>query len=127
MHTLALCQIFQVVADDGAEAFAAAAAEYGAPAVLAGGESDDIDVSTGLRIHRLQLRQRCADRAGDPHQSGYHYGVPTKEFPGGVELVPDWLLQVVGSTLTAGDPAVTGGGTAAATSVYGGVSTNGEP
>ncbi|KAK3239763.1 hypothetical protein CYMTET_50332 [Cymbomonas tetramitiformis] len=43
MHTLALYQIFQVVADDGAEAFAAAVAEYGAPAVLAGGESDDID------------------------------------------------------------------------------------
>ncbi|KAK3236920.1 hypothetical protein CYMTET_52969 [Cymbomonas tetramitiformis] len=32
MHTLALCQIFQVVADDGAEAFAAAVAEYGAAA-----------------------------------------------------------------------------------------------
>ncbi|KAK3239614.1 hypothetical protein CYMTET_50469 [Cymbomonas tetramitiformis] len=45
MHTLTLCQIFQVTADDGSEAFAAAVAEYGAPAVLAGGESDGIDVS----------------------------------------------------------------------------------
>ncbi|KAK3238817.1 hypothetical protein CYMTET_51204 [Cymbomonas tetramitiformis] len=46
MHNLALCQIFQVAADDGAEASAAAVAEYGAPAMLAGGESDDdIDVS----------------------------------------------------------------------------------
>ncbi|KAK3284007.1 hypothetical protein CYMTET_8323 [Cymbomonas tetramitiformis] len=45
MRTLALCQIFQVVADDGLDAFAAAVAEYGAPAVLAGGESDEIDVS----------------------------------------------------------------------------------
>ncbi|KAK3271338.1 hypothetical protein CYMTET_20307 [Cymbomonas tetramitiformis] len=45
MRTLALCQIFQVAADDGSEAFAAAVAEYGAPAVLAGGESDEIDVS----------------------------------------------------------------------------------
>ncbi|KAK3235054.1 hypothetical protein CYMTET_54726 [Cymbomonas tetramitiformis] len=32
-------------ADDGSEAFAAAVAEYGAPAVLAGGESDEIGVS----------------------------------------------------------------------------------
>ncbi|KAK3232763.1 hypothetical protein CYMTET_56902 [Cymbomonas tetramitiformis] len=45
MRTLALCQIFQVAADDGSDAFAAAVAEYGAPAVLAGGESDGIDVS----------------------------------------------------------------------------------
>ncbi|KAK3241413.1 hypothetical protein CYMTET_48819 [Cymbomonas tetramitiformis] len=45
IHTLALCQIFQVAADAGSEAFAAAVAEYGAPAVLAGGESDGIDVS----------------------------------------------------------------------------------
>ncbi|KAK3284431.1 hypothetical protein CYMTET_7932 [Cymbomonas tetramitiformis] len=46
MHTLlALCQIFRMAADDGSEAFAAAVAEYGAPAVLAGGESDGIDVS----------------------------------------------------------------------------------
>ncbi|KAK3259022.1 hypothetical protein CYMTET_31961 [Cymbomonas tetramitiformis] len=45
MYTLALCQIFQVAADDGSEAFAAAVAEYGAPAVLVGGESDEIDVS----------------------------------------------------------------------------------
>ncbi|KAK3275176.1 hypothetical protein CYMTET_16680, partial [Cymbomonas tetramitiformis] len=46
MRTLALCQIFQVAADDGSDAFAAAVlAEYGAPAVLAGGESNDIDVS----------------------------------------------------------------------------------
>ncbi|KAK3265153.1 hypothetical protein CYMTET_26145 [Cymbomonas tetramitiformis] len=46
MRTLALCQIFQVAAaDDGSDAFAAAVAEYGAPAVLAGGESDEIDVS----------------------------------------------------------------------------------
>ncbi|KAK3279170.1 hypothetical protein CYMTET_12933 [Cymbomonas tetramitiformis] len=45
MRTLALCQIFQVAADDGSDAFAAAVAEYGAPAVLAGGESDAIDVS----------------------------------------------------------------------------------
>ncbi|KAK3258045.1 hypothetical protein CYMTET_32893 [Cymbomonas tetramitiformis] len=45
MHTLALCQIFQVAADDGAEAFAAAVAEYAALAVLAGGESEGIDVS----------------------------------------------------------------------------------
>ncbi|KAK3271286.1 hypothetical protein CYMTET_20355 [Cymbomonas tetramitiformis] len=45
MRTLALCQIFQVAADDGSDAFAAAVAEYGAPAVLAGGKSDDIDVS----------------------------------------------------------------------------------
>ncbi|KAK3283625.1 hypothetical protein CYMTET_8711 [Cymbomonas tetramitiformis] len=44
-RTLALCHIFQVAADDGSEAFAAAMAEYGAPAVLAGGESDGIDVS----------------------------------------------------------------------------------
>ncbi|KAK3235067.1 hypothetical protein CYMTET_54709 [Cymbomonas tetramitiformis] len=51
MHTLALCQIFQVAADDGSEAFAAAVAEYGAPAVLAGGESDGIDVSAyGLAV-----------------------------------------------------------------------------
>ncbi|KAK3285960.1 hypothetical protein CYMTET_6455 [Cymbomonas tetramitiformis] len=35
----------QVAADDGSDAFAAAVAEYGAPAVLAGGESDAIDVS----------------------------------------------------------------------------------
>ncbi|KAK3242709.1 hypothetical protein CYMTET_47613 [Cymbomonas tetramitiformis] len=34
-----------VAADDGSEAFTAAVAEYGAPAVLAGGESDGIDVS----------------------------------------------------------------------------------
>ncbi|KAK3253569.1 hypothetical protein CYMTET_37184 [Cymbomonas tetramitiformis] len=46
MRTLALCQIFQVAADDGSDAFAAAVAECGAPAVLAGGESDEIDVST---------------------------------------------------------------------------------
>ncbi|KAK3287122.1 hypothetical protein CYMTET_5351 [Cymbomonas tetramitiformis] len=45
MRTLALCQIFQVAADDGSDAFAAAVAEYGGPAVLTGGESDDIDVS----------------------------------------------------------------------------------
>ncbi|KAK3279426.1 hypothetical protein CYMTET_12691 [Cymbomonas tetramitiformis] len=45
MRTLALCHIFQVAADDGSEAFAAAVGEYGAPAVLAGGESDEIDVS----------------------------------------------------------------------------------
>ncbi|KAK3275053.1 hypothetical protein CYMTET_16803 [Cymbomonas tetramitiformis] len=45
MRTLALCQIFQVAADDGSDAFAAAVAEYGAPAVLASGESDDINVS----------------------------------------------------------------------------------
>ncbi|KAK3258044.1 hypothetical protein CYMTET_32896 [Cymbomonas tetramitiformis] len=44
MHTLALCEIFQVAADDGAEAFAAAMAEYGAPAVLVGDESDGIHV-----------------------------------------------------------------------------------
>ncbi|KAK3240926.1 hypothetical protein CYMTET_49270 [Cymbomonas tetramitiformis] len=35
-----------VAADDGSEAFAAAVAVYGAPAVLAGGESDEIDAST---------------------------------------------------------------------------------
>ncbi|KAK3243144.1 hypothetical protein CYMTET_47177 [Cymbomonas tetramitiformis] len=35
----------RVAADDGLEACAAAVAEYGAPAVLAGGESDEIDVS----------------------------------------------------------------------------------
>ncbi|KAK3242937.1 hypothetical protein CYMTET_47391 [Cymbomonas tetramitiformis] len=45
MRTLTLCQIFQVAADDGSDAFAAAVAEYGAPAVLAGGESDETDVS----------------------------------------------------------------------------------
>ncbi|KAK3275839.1 hypothetical protein CYMTET_16051 [Cymbomonas tetramitiformis] len=45
MHTLALCHIFQVAANVGAEAaFAAAVAEYGAPAVLTGDESDGIDV-----------------------------------------------------------------------------------
>ncbi|KAK3250436.1 hypothetical protein CYMTET_40183 [Cymbomonas tetramitiformis] len=42
-------------------------------------------------------------------------------------VVQDRLLQMVGSALAAGDHAVTGGGTAAAASVYGGVSTNGEP
>ncbi|KAK3258046.1 hypothetical protein CYMTET_32894 [Cymbomonas tetramitiformis] len=41
-------------------------------------------------------------------------------------VLQDRLLQVVGSALAAGDPAVTGGGTATA-SVYGSVSTNGEP
>ncbi|KAK3286939.1 hypothetical protein CYMTET_5531 [Cymbomonas tetramitiformis] len=45
MHTLALYHKFQVAADDGAEAFAVAAAEYGAPAVLTGDDSDGIDVS----------------------------------------------------------------------------------
>ncbi|KAK3288377.1 hypothetical protein CYMTET_4131 [Cymbomonas tetramitiformis] len=45
IHTMALCQIFQVAADDGSEASTAAVAVYGAPAVLAGGESDGIDVS----------------------------------------------------------------------------------
>ncbi|KAK3235729.1 hypothetical protein CYMTET_54089 [Cymbomonas tetramitiformis] len=50
MHTLALCHIFQVVADDGADAFAAAMAEYGASAVLACGRrptsaTGSIDVS----------------------------------------------------------------------------------
>ncbi|KAK3285018.1 hypothetical protein CYMTET_7361 [Cymbomonas tetramitiformis] len=45
MHTLALCHIFQVASDDGSEAFAAAVAEDGAPAVLAGGGSDGIGVS----------------------------------------------------------------------------------
>ncbi|KAK3237876.1 hypothetical protein CYMTET_52078 [Cymbomonas tetramitiformis] len=34
-----------VAADDASEAFAAAVAEHGAPAVLARGESDEIDVS----------------------------------------------------------------------------------
>ncbi|KAK3270490.1 hypothetical protein CYMTET_21116 [Cymbomonas tetramitiformis] len=36
MHALALCHIFQVAADAGAEAFAAAVQEYAAPAVLTG-------------------------------------------------------------------------------------------
>ncbi|KAK3262967.1 hypothetical protein CYMTET_28208 [Cymbomonas tetramitiformis] len=71
MHTLALCHICQVAADDGAEAFAAAVAEYGAPAVLTGDESDGIDVSayvfsapgtsgvlTELEGHTIQVKAR---------------------------------------------------------------------
>ncbi|KAK3245992.1 hypothetical protein CYMTET_44460 [Cymbomonas tetramitiformis] len=148
MHTLALCQIFQVAADDGPEAFAAAVAEYGAPAVLAGGESDDIDVSAygstvsdsgsgvltelevltsqvkameenvgvhfsqvsllgddGVDAHHAPVSALFAVAMADdapqqvvPQVSGAsavgvqvgscHYGVPTEEFPGGVELVP---------------------------------------
>ncbi|KAK3242905.1 hypothetical protein CYMTET_47428 [Cymbomonas tetramitiformis] len=46
MYALALCHIFQVAADAGAGAFAAAVQECGAPAVLAQGEeSGGIDVS----------------------------------------------------------------------------------
>ncbi|KAK3243871.1 hypothetical protein CYMTET_46494 [Cymbomonas tetramitiformis] len=150
MHALALCQIFQEAADDGAEAFAAAVAEYGAPAVLAGGESDGIDVSaygfsvaahgTGVMaelegltsqvkameekvgvhlsqvslvgdedahaVHAPASALYAGSAMGDilprqavPHEGGasaggapagmsFHMGVPTEEFPGGVELVP---------------------------------------
>ncbi|KAK3289276.1 hypothetical protein CYMTET_3286 [Cymbomonas tetramitiformis] len=126
MHTLALCHIFQVATDDESEAFAAAAAEYGAPAVLAGGESDGIDVSAygfavsdsgsgvmselesltgqvrvmeekvGMHLSQVSLLDNADMRehpapvcTGGAPAAGYHnYGVPTEEFPGGIDLVP---------------------------------------
>ncbi|KAK3285117.1 hypothetical protein CYMTET_7266 [Cymbomonas tetramitiformis] len=118
MHTLALCQIFQVAADNGAEAFAAAVAGYGAPAVLAGGESDDIDVSaygftvsgsdSGVltELETLTSQVNAMEEKVVPHVSGasaggvpagnYHYGVPTEEFPGGVELEPGSFVEAPG-------------------------------
>ncbi|KAK3268003.1 hypothetical protein CYMTET_23470 [Cymbomonas tetramitiformis] len=113
MHTFALCQIFQVAADDGSEAFAAAVAEYGAPAVKA------MEVKVGVHLSQVSLLgdddvgayhapvsalSAKSAMTGDapqqvvPHMggasvggvpaAGYHYSVPTEEFPGGVELVP---------------------------------------
>ncbi|KAK3285442.1 hypothetical protein CYMTET_6956 [Cymbomonas tetramitiformis] len=161
MHTLALCHIFQVAADDGSEAFAVTVAEYGAPAVLAGGESDGIDVpaygvaisdsgsgvltelesltshvramedKVGMHLSQVSLLDNGdmgahhapvsglsakgavasdAPQQVVPHMggasvggvpaAGYQYGVPTEEFPGGIDLVPvvvpDWALPSPG-------------------------------
>ncbi|KAK3254885.1 hypothetical protein CYMTET_35916 [Cymbomonas tetramitiformis] len=111
MHTLALCQIFQVAVYDGAEAFAAAVAEYGAPAVLTGDESGGIDVSAygfsvpgssgGVltELEGLTNQVKVMEEKVVPHMGGASVGgaptgaivcitVPTEEFPGGVDLVP---------------------------------------
>ncbi|KAK3239518.1 hypothetical protein CYMTET_50562 [Cymbomonas tetramitiformis] len=106
MCTLALCQIFQVAADDGSDAFAAAVAEYGPPAVLAGGESDDIDVSaydftvagssSGVLSELEALTGQVVPPAGGASAGGalttggymVHVHPATEEFPGGVEMIP---------------------------------------
>ncbi|KAK3261114.1 hypothetical protein CYMTET_29967 [Cymbomonas tetramitiformis] len=110
MHTLALCHIFQVAADNGSEAFAAAVAEYGAPAVLAGGESDvsaygfevsDAGGGVMSELESLTGQVRAMEEKVVPHGGGAsaggapaagryeaHFRVPTEEFPGGVDLVP---------------------------------------
>ncbi|KAK3240549.1 hypothetical protein CYMTET_49619 [Cymbomonas tetramitiformis] len=104
MRTLTLCQIFQVAADDGSEAFAAAVAEYGALAVLAGGESDEIDVSAygftpdsgnGVLSELEALTGQVVPRGGGASAGGAlatggymgQFCVPTEEFPGGVDMV----------------------------------------
>ncbi|KAK3232935.1 hypothetical protein CYMTET_56739 [Cymbomonas tetramitiformis] len=128
MHSLARCRIFQVAAGDGAEAFAAAVAEYGAPAVLTGDASDGIDVSAygfsvpGPSCVLAELEgitsqwcygERHAAAGGAAHAvGGASIGgapagavacitVPTEEFPGGVELVP---LRHAVPTVAAGPP-----------------------
>ncbi|KAK3252193.1 hypothetical protein CYMTET_38500 [Cymbomonas tetramitiformis] len=63
MHTLVLCHIFQVAADAGAEAFAAAVQEYGAPAVLTGEEGDGIDVSA----YGFSVGDASSGVLGEPH------------------------------------------------------------
>ncbi|KAK3263756.1 hypothetical protein CYMTET_27461 [Cymbomonas tetramitiformis] len=46
VHTLALCQVFQAAAEDGASAFAAAVELHGAPAVVrAGAAAGSVDIS----------------------------------------------------------------------------------
>ncbi|KAK3246233.1 hypothetical protein CYMTET_44223 [Cymbomonas tetramitiformis] len=127
MHTLALCHIFQVAADDGSEAFAAEVAEYGAPAVLAGGESDEIDVSaygfaasdsgSGVltELESLTSQVRAMEDKVVPHMGGasaggvtaadFHYSVSTEEFPG---------LLGIGFAGAAGIGETSGGGMPAA-------------
>ncbi|KAK3246599.1 hypothetical protein CYMTET_43869 [Cymbomonas tetramitiformis] len=53
---------FQVAADDGAEAFAAAVADYGAPAVLAGGEFDGIDAPA--YVHYPAVMKAMKEKVG---------------------------------------------------------------
>ncbi|KAK3264461.1 hypothetical protein CYMTET_26802 [Cymbomonas tetramitiformis] len=109
VHTLALCQVFQAAAEDGAAAFAAAVELHGAPAVVrasaaAGGVDitaygfstevsaasgdDDIDVQEELRDLRQQIGGAFSGAGGAVSSLVAHYSPPTEEFPGGVELVP---------------------------------------
>ncbi|KAK3250952.1 hypothetical protein CYMTET_39692 [Cymbomonas tetramitiformis] len=114
MHALALCHIFLVAAGEGEDAFAAAVQEYGAPAVLAGWESDGIDVSaygfsvSGRRrgggvlaeLHGLIDQVKAMEEKVVPHCGAgaavstipagcaAHVCIPTEEFPGGVDRVP---------------------------------------
>ncbi|KAK3272696.1 hypothetical protein CYMTET_19023 [Cymbomonas tetramitiformis] len=105
VHTLALCQVFQATAEDGASAFAAAVELHGAPAVVRAGAAaggvdisaygfstrasvasgdDDIDVHEELRDLRQQIGSDCAFgwwwpaciRATSAHSDG---GVPWRD------------------------------------------------
>ncbi|KAK3278045.1 hypothetical protein CYMTET_13988 [Cymbomonas tetramitiformis] len=103
MHTLALCQFFQVAAGDGAEAFTAAVAEYGAPAGLAGGESDDIDVSAyGFTVSE-RLRQRSL--LGDDGVDARHAPVSALSAVAMADDAPQQAVPHVSGASAGGVPA----------------------
>ncbi|KAK3240928.1 hypothetical protein CYMTET_49263 [Cymbomonas tetramitiformis] len=76
VHALAMCAVFQHAADDGAEAFARAAAAYGPPAVLSAGAVGGIDVSAyGFTVEQQptsegdSILQRLDDLAAEVHSA----------------------------------------------------------
>ncbi|KAK3245476.1 hypothetical protein CYMTET_44954 [Cymbomonas tetramitiformis] len=114
MHTLALCHIFQLAADERTEAFAAAVQEYGAPAVLAGDESGGIDVPACVKTmdEKVQGVQFAHTSLVANADASRHFE-PTGSFFGGSALAAGMPQQVVpgaaGSVVPA--PQVPHGGT----------------
>ncbi|KAK3249272.1 hypothetical protein CYMTET_41292 [Cymbomonas tetramitiformis] len=108
MHTLALCHIFQVAADDEAvESDGIDVSAYGFSVPGSSGLLTELEGLTSqvkameakVGVYLSQVSLLGDDDVGDAAHgggasaggvpaAGFHYGVPTEEFPGGIDLVP---------------------------------------
>ncbi|KAK3282355.1 hypothetical protein CYMTET_9913 [Cymbomonas tetramitiformis] len=126
VHALAMCAVFQHAADDGAEAFARAAAAYGPPAVLSAGAVGGIDVSAyGFTVEQQpssegeSILQRLDDLAAEVHSAAnpqVHYTHASFPPPAGIGQEASALVCGPAAAVAAPEEQVPAGGAAASAS-----------